>query len=264
MVGHLRQLQCTPFLTVTVLMACTVGSAAFSSIKLPAGSGHGRVPAISRGGVPRLQRGLGLRMEISDEMRKRLKKENEAPLRFPLLWMGAVVFGKGLTDAMITGAPSSCAHTSTGTRFAARSHFDCHFLTISPDHVESCVCNARHMPPKQSSSHQWAPSICLSRQPCSASTFCACWLGPPSFSGDECATRHILWCIHFSSACHVVGPPAPRGSQRHGSCSLKQIEQSSAPASRRASDMWTGCAYNPTCWSLGKPWFLLKDGEGVK
>jgi len=41
-------------------------------------------------------------MDISDEMRKRLQKENDAPLRLPLLGMGAVVGGKGFTDLGLT------------------------------------------------------------------------------------------------------------------------------------------------------------------
>mmetsp|Transcript_36757 Transcript_36757/g.90466 ORF Transcript_36757/g.90466 Transcript_36757/m.90466 type:complete len:159 (-) Transcript_36757:343-819(-) len=47
-----------------------------------------------------------LRM-ISDEMKKKLEKESDAPLRFPLLGIAAVVGGKGLTDAMVTVAKGS-------------------------------------------------------------------------------------------------------------------------------------------------------------
>lgn len=185
-----------------VLLASVVGSSAFSGLKLPVGSGQSRIPAFSRGGTARRQRGLGLRMEISDEMRKRLKKENDAPLRFPLLWMGAVVGGKGLTDAMITGATSFCPRVSIGTRFSARDQVGCHFRTTRLTEVERCAAAALalHCLPSQSSSHQWAASSYLSRRPCSVLTLLAWWLGPPSFSGEPTLRFSPLPYLFLSGA----------------------------------------------------------------
>ena len=35
-------------------------------------------------------------------MRKKLSSESDAPLRLPLLYASAVLFGKGITDSIIT------------------------------------------------------------------------------------------------------------------------------------------------------------------